>query len=341
MITDPVRARRHGCAVLSSEEQGWEVLAEFIAEGVEAQEQTVVVGLRAGQATELLRRLHEEQGIDPDPVVADGQLVVMDEAVSAGFLGLPGQDLTALVTTQVDQAMLEGYRGVRLTGVPGAGIGPHELTLDRLVRVLPLTVLCAYFRNDVTAAELDRVRGLHAREVVDTAVFGDGRLRITRPRPWWLRLAGSWDTGNHQPAVAVLAEAVAAGDRDLDVASLRSITPSRDACPAHRYRPGPVTPTQRHGATPRAVPGRSTATRNQVGPCGRRSTACCGCNRASFWSALFAGRRVPADRVAGMVRPWSTRPGTRCGMGWVSGCGRPVTRFSRGIRRRSLVPVRA
>ena len=66
-------------------DQGWEVLAEFIAEGVEAQEQTIVVGLRAGQASELLRRLHEEQGIDPDPVIGDGQLVVAVRDRGPGF----------------------------------------------------------------------------------------------------------------------------------------------------------------------------------------------------------------------------------------------------------------
>ncbi len=227
MTTAAAPAGSHGCALLSSAEQGWEVLADFIGEGIERQDQTVVVGLRAGQATELLRRLHEEQGIDPDPVIADGQLVVMDEAVSAAFLGLPAAELTALVTTQVDQAVMEGFRGVRLTGLyPRRGIGPHELTLDRLVRTVPLTVLCGYFEGDLTVGELARVRGMHAREVVDTAVFDDGRLRITRPRPGWLRLAGSWDTGNHDAAVAVLGDQVAAGDRDLDVASLRSITPA-------------------------------------------------------------------------------------------------------------------
>jgi hypothetical protein len=227
VIADSGAVERHGCAVLSSEEQGWEVLAEFIAEGVEAQDQTVVVGLRAGRATELLRRLREEQGIDPGPVIADGQLVVMDEAVSAGFFGLPVAEVTALVTMQVDEAIMEGYRGMRLTGVyPERGIGPHELTLDRLVRGVPLTVLCGYFMSELTAGELAQVQGLHSRQVVDTAVFDDGRLRITRPRPGWLRLAGSWDTGNHGVAIAVLADAVATGDRDLDVASLRSITPA-------------------------------------------------------------------------------------------------------------------
>ena len=42
------RAKPHGCAVLSSEEQGWEVLAEFIGDGIEAQDQVLVVGSAGG-----------------------------------------------------------------------------------------------------------------------------------------------------------------------------------------------------------------------------------------------------------------------------------------------------
>ena len=77
------------------------------------------------QTRERRRRLHEEQGIDPDPVITDGQLVVMDEAVSAGFMGLPAAELTGLVTTQVEEAIVEGYRGVRLTGLyPQRGSAP-------------------------------------------------------------------------------------------------------------------------------------------------------------------------------------------------------------------------
>ena len=225
--TDPAVPCWHGCVVLSSEEQGWEALAEFIGEGIEEQHQVVVAGLRAGQVTQLLRRLHEEQGVDPDPAIADGQLVVMDETVSGGWLLLSENELTDLVTNQIDRAMLAGYRGVRLTGLyPERGVGPLEVALDRLVRTDPLTVLCAYFRDDLTSQELARVRELHAHEVVDTAVYDDVRLRITRPRPGWLRLAGRWDTGNHDAALAAVAGAVAAGDQDLDMASLRAIDPA-------------------------------------------------------------------------------------------------------------------
>jgi hypothetical protein len=217
----------HGCAVLSSEEQGWEALAEFIGEGIENQDQVLVVGLRAGQRTQLLRRLHEEQGVDAGPAITDGQLVVMDELLSAGFWSLSAMEVTGLVTNQVDEALLEGYQGIRLTGLyPEHGVGPHELALDRLVQTVPLTVLCGYYRDDLTEQELLRVKRFHTLEVVDTAVFDDGRLRITRPRSGWLRLAGRWDPTNHDAALAAIGPAVAAGDRDLDVASLRVIDPA-------------------------------------------------------------------------------------------------------------------
>ena len=227
MTTDRAPGCWHGCVLLSSEEQGWEALADFISQGIEVQDQVLVAGLRAGQVTELLRRLHEELGVDPDPAITDGQLVVMDQAGSAGLLPLPEQELTGLISNRIEQAIQEGYRGVRLTGLyPARGIGPHEPVLDRLVRTGPLTVLCAYFHDDLTAQEQARVRELHLYEVVDTAVFDDGRLRITRPRPGWLRMAGRWDTGNHDAALAVVSRAVAAGDRELDMASLRTIHPA-------------------------------------------------------------------------------------------------------------------
>ena len=41
------------------------------------------------------------------------------------------------------------------------------------------------------------MRALHGREVIDTAVFDGGSLRITHPRAGWLRLAGRWNAGNH------------------------------------------------------------------------------------------------------------------------------------------------
>ena len=93
-----VGAMLHGCAVLFSAEQAWETLTGFIADGIERQEQVLLAGLRADQVAALLRRLREEDGVDPDPAMLDGQLVVMDEAWSIGFLGPPTKDPTDHLT---------------------------------------------------------------------------------------------------------------------------------------------------------------------------------------------------------------------------------------------------
>ena len=222
--------------MLSSTEHGWEVLADFVAEGIERQEQVFLAGLRTDQVPDLMRRLGDEDGVDPGPAIIDGQLVLMDEAVARSFtvlrdgkhvITLPTKDLTAQLTGQVEQAVQDGYRGLRLSGVyPGVGVGPHELALDGLVQAFPLTVLCPYFRVDLTFPEVEQVRALHGREVIDTAVFDDGSLRITHPRAGWLRLAGRWNAGNHDAALTVVRDAAAAGDRDLDLASLRYIDPA-------------------------------------------------------------------------------------------------------------------
>ena len=227
VMTDAVGATLHGCAVLSSAEQGWEALTGFITDGIERQEQVVLAGLRADQVADLVRRLRDEEGVDPDPAMVDGQLVVMDEAVSRGFFGLPPKDFADQLTGQVEQAVRDGYPGVRLSGLyPAVGVAPHELALDGLVRAVPLTVLCPYFRHDLTSREVEQVRALHGSEVTDIAVYDDGSLRITQPRVGWVRLAGRWDATNHAAALSVVADAAAAGHRDLDLVSLRSIDPA-------------------------------------------------------------------------------------------------------------------
>lgn len=218
------RSERHSFAALASAEQAWEVLTGFIADGIERQDQVLVAGLRDDQVRHLLQRLREEGGVHPDAAMTDGQIVMMDDTTSRAFLRLRTEEVAAQLTELVRQAVQDGYRGVRLTGLLGEnGVGPHEAVLNDLVGELPLSVLCPYFATDLTRQEVEQVRALHGHEVADAAVYDDGSLRITRPRRGWVRLAGRWDAGNHAAAIGVVALAAAAGDRDLDVASLRSI----------------------------------------------------------------------------------------------------------------------
>lgn len=227
VITDAVDIGVHTCAVVTSAEQRWEAMAGFIGDGIERQDQVVLAGLRPDELTDLLRRLREEDGVDPDPAMADGQLVVMEEAATRAFFEMPTTAAVSQLTTQVEQAVQAGYRGLRLTGrYTGVGVGPHESVLDGLVLTVPLSVLCPYVRDELTFEEVEQIKQFHSIEIPDTALFDDGSLRITRPRAGWLRLAGRWDANNHAAALAVVEHAAGTGARDVDVASLRYIDPA-------------------------------------------------------------------------------------------------------------------
>lgn len=216
----------HGCTILSTAEQGWEALSTFVGDGLGDHEKAVIAGLRVDQADVLLRRLHED-GVDPGPPTRSGQVLVMPAEASRELLELPAAHLAGMLTDQIQQALDEGFNGLRLGGIyPGSGVGPFERTLGLLVRSHPLTVFCAYEKSGLAAGQVDRVRELHDREVQDSAVYDDGALRITRPYPGWLRLAGRWSPQNHVEALAVVAAAAAAGHRNVDAASLRYVDPA-------------------------------------------------------------------------------------------------------------------
>ena len=227
VITEASRSGTHSCAIVTSAEQCWEAMAGFVGDGIERQEQVVLAGLRPDQLNDLLRRLREEDGLDPGPAMTDGQLVVMDEAAARAFFEMPTTSAVSQLADQVDLAVEAGYRGLRLTGrYTGVGMGPHEWALDPLVRSTPLSILCPYLREELTFQEVEHIRDSHSTEIPDTALFDDGSLRITRPRAGWLRWAGRWDSNNHVAALAVVEHAAATGARDLDVASVRYIDPA-------------------------------------------------------------------------------------------------------------------
>jgi len=227
VITDASRTGVHTCAVVASAEQSWEAMAGFIGDGIERQEQVVLAGLRPDELNGLLRRLREEDGVDPDPAMVDGQLVVMADAAARAFFEMPTAEAVGQLAEQVQRALAAGFRGLRLTGrYTGVGMGPHESALDALVSKVPLSILCPYHRDELTFQEVEQIREVHSSEIPDDSLFDDGSLRITRPRIGWLRLAGRWDANNHTAALSVVEHAAATGARELDMASVRYIDPA-------------------------------------------------------------------------------------------------------------------
>lgn len=226
MIQDVVRKGAHSCAVLTSDEQWWEVLAGFVAGGMDRGERVILAGLTDDEGAELTARLAVAGG----DVGASGDLVILPEGPSGDFFELTDDDVVDEVTRRIDDAVGSGYRGIRLSGVyPGIGLGPQESTIHRLMEGKPLTVLCPYRRQNLTYDEVDRIRELHDSEVVDDALYDDSIVRVTRPRPGWLRLAGRMNASNCAAVLDVVAAAARGGDRDLDLASLRDI----DTAAAH------------------------------------------------------------------------------------------------------------
>ncbi len=226
MLGQPGGGRWHGCAVLGSAEQGWQALSGFLQDGLRHGKRVVLAGLAVDGWAALQRRLSEDC-VDTDAPMADGRIVLMPEDVSGRMVTLPAGDLFAAVAEQVRQSVADGYAAVRLGGIyPGVGIGPYEGVLNDLVRAVPLEVLCGYDRASLTFDEVQAVRRLHTGEVPDDAEYDDGVLRITRPRAGWVRLAGRWERGTHDAAFAVVADAAAAGDRNVDASSLRYVDPA-------------------------------------------------------------------------------------------------------------------
>ncbi len=225
MLTQAAVARWHGCAVLRSSEQEWEALSGFLEDGLRRDRQIVLAGLRLDQQEGLLRRL-SENGVETETALGDGRITLMPEDVSRQFMTLSPETFSQMVADRVGQATAAGYSGLAMAGIyPEVGIGPYESVLDDLVRSVPLDVLCGYDRTGLTFDEVDMIRDLHMGEVSDGAEYDDGILRITRPRAGWVRLAGRWERRNHDAAFAVVADAAAAGHRNVDTSSLRYVDP--------------------------------------------------------------------------------------------------------------------
>jgi anti-anti-sigma factor len=167
-------------------------------------------------------------GIDPEPHLARGQLVIetaMDLYVPGGEFD-PDRTADALLAAVVS-ARAEGYRALRLTaemgwavrGLPGS---EHLLEFEgRLRGVLAAgsaMAICQYDRNVFHPAALENVTRVHQAPVTVDAEFDDGVLRITRTfQPPGLRIEGEVDATTAGELARALAAAAGRGDGDVHV----------------------------------------------------------------------------------------------------------------------------
>lgn len=233
---DDLRSVDHACAVPVSDEQLWEMTAEFVAAGLARGEQ--VVYFDDSTSAQVLERLADD-GVAAAPSIDDGSLAIVPPDATRTALRSPLPALAEIVSATVGTAVKRGYSGVRLTGqlsyalqqAGGVSLAEYDAVLDKVSRELPVRVLCLYDKRRFPEGAIEELRARHHTELVVPAIYDDGLLRITATGWGAVRVAGEVDHSN-RPRIRRLLEAAldealrahdAPTDITVDLASLRFV----------------------------------------------------------------------------------------------------------------------
>ena len=224
----------HACAVPASEEELWEVSAAFLADGLAAGEQ--VVYFDDGTADAVLGRLVDDR-VPVDGPLRDGRLRVVETEVTRAAMRIPLHEAASGFAALIDDALGAGFPGIRWTGQYSSRLRPHaglwladyDAAMERALVGRPARALCLYDRTRYPDDVIEVMRGLHDVQVESPALYDDSLLRVTRVRPFRLRLAGEVDHSNrpvlNRLVAATLDEALRGHDSpavlELDLSSLR------------------------------------------------------------------------------------------------------------------------
>jgi anti-anti-sigma factor len=228
----------HTCAVPVSDEQLWEVTAQWLAGGLAAGER--VVYFEDETAGAMLGRMADD-GVPVRQALHDGRMVIVPTEQTRAAANRPVAHYGELFVDQIDRAAARGYAGLRLAGecsselLRAGGVDrvvEYEQTVDRVLRAHPSArLLCRYDRPRFDDHAVDQMRELHETELVGRAVYDDNLLRITRSGPGSVRLAGEVDHSNRSQIRTLLENVLdqalrshwAPSDITLDLSSLRFI----------------------------------------------------------------------------------------------------------------------
>lgn len=209
---DEIRTGSHLCWVVRDVE-GYESSAAAILEkGREANEKIFAFGPSGSRALGALAALGATVA-DPLEAFLDGQFV-------------PAK-LFEMFRTQMQQARAEGYSGLRLVadmewlhaaGPSTADVVSFELMLDRVLRELGATVVCAYHAHSFGD---DAIHGVAAVHPVTTGAQPAFRLFAEAPDGWVL--SGEVDLSVAAAFETAISTAAAAGSAEIDVGDLRFI----------------------------------------------------------------------------------------------------------------------
>lgn len=233
---DDLRFVDHACAVPVSDEQLWEMTAAFVAAGLAAGEQ--VVYFDDGTVDGVLERLSDDR-VPITGSLSDGSFTIVPPDTTRATLRSPPPHVQDMICGTIDNAVEQGYTGVRVTGqlsyalqrAGGASLLQYDAALDEVVRARPVRILCLYDRRRFPDGAIEELRALHHTELVVPAIYDDNLLRITSTEPGTARLAGEVDHSN-RPRIRRLLETAldqalrsysGSTDITLDLSSLRFV----------------------------------------------------------------------------------------------------------------------
>jgi anti-anti-sigma regulatory factor len=214
---DEIALGDHACVVMDSDEEHWEVAANFVVGGLSRDEKVVYFdGARSTQP--LLRRLREDS-VDVERYLRSGQLTLVPPEMTGQLWTMSIPEVLGLLGQTIGDGLAEGYPSVRVTDEPSGavhrpnniGLAEYDKAVHDAMQGNPVTLLCQYEREDWSASELSELCEMHPVEMTAPAIYDDGLLRITRTAPFCTRVAGEIDYSNRHLVRAII-------DKELDQA---------------------------------------------------------------------------------------------------------------------------
>ncbi len=174
-----LQAGDHLCCLYATEEEHRAVLSPFMRQGLERHEKVLYI-VHDHSAAQILSYLSAD-GVEVDPYRQRGQLTVR----SSGDAYMPAgtfepERMMALLRSETDRAVAEGYKALRVTGEmswvlggsPGAGrIVEYEARLNTFFPGSRCLGVCQYDRRRFEPGVLLDVLATHPLAVIGTEVY--------------------------------------------------------------------------------------------------------------------------------------------------------------------------
>jgi DNA-binding CsgD family transcriptional regulator len=169
----------HVCCLYQTEEEHQAVLTAFLRQGLERGEKVLyIVDIHAAEV--VLRYLRDD-GLDVEPFLSRGQLTILSRDETYVQEGRFDPDrMMALLRTETEQALIEGYQALRVTGeMTWALQGYHgserlieyETRVNEVFRGGRCLAICQYNRPAFPAALLLDVLCTHPIVIVGTTIY--------------------------------------------------------------------------------------------------------------------------------------------------------------------------